>query len=91
MQVDQSGRHQLAAGVKHAQRARRRNVGFDRLDRAVANADVAPTAQRLTGVEHIGVLDHKVELVVGRHGGARRAGERGGERERTGTAQKFAT
>ena len=32
MQIDQSRRHQLAAGVEHPQRARRRNVGFHRFD-----------------------------------------------------------
>ena len=81
MQVDQAGRHQLAAGVEHAQRARRRNVGFDRLDQAVADADVALAAQLLARVEHVAALDHQVELVVRAHGGARRTGQRGRERE----------
>ena len=70
MQVDQPGRHQLAAGIEHAQRARRRDVGLDRLDQAIADADVAPAAQRLARIEHVAALDHEIELVVRPHGGA---------------------
>ena len=91
MQVDQSGRDQLAAGVEHPQRARGGNVGLDRLDQAIADADVAPAAQRLAGIEHIGGLDHEIELVVRPHRAECLAGQRGSERERAGTGEEFAT
>ena len=45
VQVDQSRRHQPPGRVEHAQRTLGRNVGFDRLDHAVANADVANAAR----------------------------------------------
>ena len=91
MQVDQSGRDQLAAGVEHPQRARGGNVGLDRLDQAIADADVAPAAQRLAGIQHIGGLDHEIELVVRPHRAECLAGQRGSERERAGTGKEFAT
>jgi hypothetical protein len=88
MQVDQSRRYQLAAGIEHAQRPARGNVGFDRFDHAVADADIAPAAQRLTRIERVSAFDQEIELVVRPHGGARRAPH--GERERTGGDEKIA-
>ncbi len=49
---------------------------LDRFDHAVADADVAPAAQALAGIEHVAALDDEIELVVRPHGGARRAGDR---------------
>jgi len=88
MQVDQTRRHQLAAGIEYAQRPARRDVGFDRFDHAVTHADVALAAQRLARIEYVSAFDHEIELVVRRHGGARRAAQ--GERERTGGDEKIA-
>ena len=88
MQVDQSRRYQLAAGIEYAQRPARRDVGFDRFDHAEADADVALAAQRLARIECVSALDHEIELVVRCHGGARRAAQ--GERERTGGDEKIA-
>ncbi len=90
MQVDQPGRDQLAGGIEHALRARRRDVALDRLDQAEADADVALAAQRLARIEHVAALDDEVELVVRPHGGARRADGRR-ERERAGGGEKIAT
>ena len=88
MQVDQSRRYQLAGGIEYAQRPARRDVGFDRFDHVVTDADVAPAAQRLARIEYVSAFDHEIELVVRRHGGARRAAQ--GERERTGGDEKIA-
>ena len=88
MQVDEAGRHQFAGGVEHAQRARLGDVGFHRLDHAVADADVAFAAQRLAGVEHIAALDQEVEFVVRPHGGARAARR---QSQCSGREQKIAT
>ena len=78
MKIDQAGRHQLAGDVEQALGARRRNVGFERLDHAEADADVALAAQVLARVEHVAALDDQIELVVRSHRGERRrAGERG--------------
>ena len=41
MQVDEAGRHQLAAGVHHALATFRSNRRLDRFDHAVADADIA--------------------------------------------------
>ena len=91
VQIDEARRHQLAGGVDHAQRARGRDVGLDRLDQAVADADVALAAQRLARVEHVAALDHEVELVVRPHGGGGRAeAARSGQREGTGGDKKIA-
>ena len=90
MQVDQSRRRQLAGGVEHAERARCGDVGFERLDQAVTDADVAAAAQGLGGIEHLGALDHEIELVVRPHGGAGGTGTRG-ERACAGTGKKFTT
>ena len=57
--------------------ARGRNLVFDRLDHAPANADVALAAQRLAGIEHVAALDHEVELVVRSHRGVGAPGDRG--------------
>src|SRR6185369_13512325 len=73
VQVDQARYDELARGVHHAVGARGRDVGFERLDHAVAHADVAPGAQVLAGVEHFAALDDEVEFVVRAH---RRAGGR---------------
>ena len=54
--------------------ARGRNLVLDRLDHAPANADVALSAQRLAGVEHVAALDHEVELVVRPHRGVGASG-----------------
>jgi hypothetical protein len=88
MQVVEAGRHQLAAGVDHAQRAGGRDVGFDSLDRAEADADVAPAAQALARIEHVAALDDEVELVVRPHRGERAAARRH-ERKRTGSAEEI--
>ena len=53
-------------------RAFRRNICFERLDDAKADADVALSAQTLTGIEHVAALDHEIELVIWAHGGVRR-------------------
>ena len=71
VQVDQARRHQLAGGVDGLGRARRRNVVFDRLDHAPADADVAFAPQRLAGIEHVAALDDEIELVVRPHRGLR--------------------
>ena len=47
VQVDEPGRHELAGGVEERASRAGRDVGFDRLDHAVADADVALAAQRL--------------------------------------------
>jgi hypothetical protein len=78
VQVDEARRHQPAGGVDRAQRPRRRDVRFDRLDHAVADADVAAAAQPLAGVEHVAVLDDEVELVVGAEGEGGSGDERSG-------------
>ena len=89
VQVDEAGRHQLAAGVDDAQRPRRRDIGLDGLDEAVADADVAPAAQRLARVEHVAALDEEIELVVRPHRGERwRTG--GGERQGSSAGQDAA-
>jgi hypothetical protein len=41
VQVDQTRRHELAGRIEHAHRAGRGDFGLDRLDDAVADADVA--------------------------------------------------
>ncbi|MEA2872083.1 MAG: hypothetical protein QOH67_2059 [Hyphomicrobiales bacterium] len=88
VQIDQAGRDQLAVDAEHALGARRRNIGLDRLDHAIADTDVALAAQVLARVEHIAALDHEIELVVRPHGGeCGRA--RGSQRERAGAAKKF--
>jgi len=74
VKIDQAGGHELARGVDGLGGARRRNICFDRLDRAPADADVAFSPQRLAGIEHIAALDHEVELVIRTH---RRAGPAG--------------
>ena len=79
MQIDQPGSDQLARCIEQALGARRRNVGFDRLDHAVADADVALAAQVLARVEHVAALDDQIELVVRAHRGERRRAC-GGER-----------
>ena len=75
VQVDQARRHQFARCVDRLRRARGRNLRLDRLDHAPANADVAFSAQRLAGIEHVAALDHEVELVVRAHRGVGRCGE----------------
>jgi hypothetical protein len=89
VQVDQARRHQLAGGVEHAQRPLRRDVGLERLDHPIADADVAPAPQRLARVEHVAALDDEIELVVRTHGGERPAAGRG-ECEGTGGGEKIA-
>jgi hypothetical protein len=81
VEVDEPRRHQLARGIEHALPAFRRDVRFDRLDHAKADADVALSAQALTGIEHVAALDHKIELVIWAHGGAGRTVARRGESE----------
>ena len=86
VQVDQPRNDELARGVEDAIGARRRNVAFDGLDDAVADADVALAAQLLARVEDFATLDHEIELVVRSHRrvceactqarGRRRAGQR---------------
>jgi hypothetical protein len=63
VQVDQTGSHQLAAGIEHAQSALGRDVGFQRFDHAVTDADVALAAQRLAGIKYVAALDDQIELV----------------------------
>src|SRR5258708_4826705 len=89
MQVDEAGRHQLAAGIDRTQRPRGRDIGFDRFDHAIADADVAPAAQRLARIEHLAALDHEIELVVRPHGGECRSAC-GSEREGSGAGQNLA-
>ena len=67
VQVDQARRHEFARGVDGLGRARRWNVGLDRLDHAPANTDVAFSPQGLAGVEHVSALDDEIELVVRSH------------------------
>jgi hypothetical protein len=70
MQVDEPRRDELAGGIEHPLRPRGRDVGLERLDDAVADADVALGAERLARVEHFATLHHEIELVVRPHGGA---------------------
>jgi hypothetical protein len=77
MQVDESRRHQFASGVKDALCAFRRDIRFECLDHAEADADVAPRTQALTGVEYIAALDQQVES----HCGIRELGARSSEDE----------
>jgi hypothetical protein len=87
MQINEARRDQLAAGVEDAERARCRDIGFERLDQPKADADVAPAAQRLARIEHVAASDDEIELVVRSHRGARRIG--GGHcRNRRGSAEK---
>jgi hypothetical protein len=72
-------------------RARRRDICFERLDHAKADANVAPSAQALAGIEHVTALDHQVELVIRTHGGVCRTFGRGSEGKRTGGGKKLAT
>jgi hypothetical protein len=88
MQVNQSRRHQLSGRIEHAQRPDRRNVGFDRFDHTIADAKVAPAAQRLARIEYVSALDQEIELVVRRHGCSCRAAR--GKGERTGADEKIA-
>jgi hypothetical protein len=67
-----------------------RDIGFERLDDAKADADVAPSAQALAGIEHVAAFDHKVELVVRTHGGVRPTLSHGSECKRTGGGKKLA-
>jgi hypothetical protein len=88
MQVDQPGSDQPARRVEQALGARRRNVGFDRLDQSIADADIALAAQVLARVEHVAALDDQIELVVRTHRGeGRRAC--GSERERPRAPEKL--
>src|SRR5262249_61482710 len=66
-----------------------RDIGLERLDQAIADADIAPAAQGLGGIEHLGAFDHEIELVVRSHGGA--GGTRTGSSERAcaGTGKKI--
>ena len=75
VQVDETGRHQLAVGIEHAQCASRRNIGFDSLDLPETNANIAFAAQRLARVEYVAAFDDEIELVVRPHGAARRCGQ----------------
>ena len=68
MQVDQPRRYQLATGVHYPERAVCGDCRSNRLDQAIADADIAFTRQPLAGVEHVGVSNQKVELVVRTHG-----------------------
>jgi len=88
VQVDQPGRRELAAGIEHAQRLRGGDVGLHRLDHAEADPDVARAPQRLARIEHVGILDDQVELVVRPHGGARGCGG-SGNRNDPAAARKF--
>jgi hypothetical protein len=72
VEVDEPRRHELPSGVEDALRALRRDIGFERLDHTEADADIAPSAQALAGIEHVAALDHKIELVIWAHGGGRR-------------------
>jgi hypothetical protein len=91
VEIDEPGGHELAAGIEQAQRAGGRNVGVDRLDDAVADADVALAAQRLARIEHVAAFDHQIELVVRSHGRARRTADGAAERKRRRAAEKLAT
>ena len=91
MKIDQSWRHQLPAGVEHAQRARRRNVRLDRFDKAVADADVASASQRLARIQHVAPLDHEIKFVVRAHGRKRLAAHAGRERQRAGRREQTST
>jgi hypothetical protein len=57
VQIDETRRHQLAGGIDHTQRAGLGNIRLDRLNHAKPYTDVAPAAQRLTGIEHIAAFD----------------------------------
>ncbi|MGY4215120.1 hypothetical protein ACVMFB_001619 [Bradyrhizobium sp. USDA 4522] len=67
VQIDQTRHHELARRVNGPGGASSRDLVFDRLDDAPADADVALAAQRLAGIDDIAVLDHEVELVVRPH------------------------
>ena len=82
MQVDQARRNELPAGAQNPVRLVGGNIGFQRLDRAEADADVALGAQVLAGVENLPALDHEVELVIGPHGRERARARRTGSRQR---------
>ncbi len=82
MQVDQARRNELPAGAQNPVRLVGWNIGFQRLDHAEADADVALGAQVLAGVENLSALDHEIELVIRPHGRERGRARRTGSRQR---------
>ena len=82
VQVDQARRNELAVGVQNPVRLVGWNIGFQRLDHAEADADVALGAQVLAGIENLSALDHEVELVIRPHGRERGRARRTGSRQR---------
>ena len=93
MQVDEPRGHELAAGVEDAQRPLGRERRLERLDAAVADADVARAAQRLARIEHVAALDDEVELVARPHRalGSDEAARGGGEPEGCRSGEEVAT
>src|SRR6267142_863238 len=73
--VDEARQHELAPRVESLLRARVGDVGLQRRDHRVLDADVAPRAQLLAGVEDFTTLDDEVEFV----GLRERAGRTGKE------------
>ena len=85
--IDETGRHQLAGRIDHAQGTGLGNIRLDRFDHTEAYADVAAAAQRLTGIKHIATLDEQVEFVIRPHCGMR-AGDPGSNGERSSRGEK---
>jgi hypothetical protein len=78
VQVDETWHDDAASGIHDSIGARGGNVGLERLDPAIAHADVQSCARPLAGVEHFTALDDEVELVVRTHRGTGRGADDSG-------------
>ena len=67
VQVDAAWHNETTCGIHDTVGTHSGNVGLERFDPAVANADVKFSAQPLAGVEHSTALDDQVELVGRTH------------------------
>src|SRR5215510_3783782 len=76
VQVDETWRHELARCIENAHGAGHGNVGLDRFDNAVADADIVLATERLARIEHLAAFDHQIELVLRSHDGMGGTGKR---------------
>ena len=79
VQVDKPRHHQAAGGRQRLAGPLRIDVGLDRGDLTMADADVAPSAQRVRGVDDVTAGDDEIEAILGAH---HRCGQRGAGRQR---------
>ena len=62
MQIDEAGRHDQPAGIKHLRRAVRRNPPRDSLNTAVLDADVGDVTPALQAIDDGAALEQGIEL-----------------------------